>query len=191
MTIGNRKSPILFWLVVLFGSLAFVTVIVAAPILVADNHRTSAAIIYGAFSKICHQKPERSFFLLGHPLAVCSRCIGLYVGFSISLLVYPFIRSLRTTTAPDRKWLFVAAVPMAVDIAVDVLGIWHNTHSSRFISGLILGGAAVFYVIPGISELALRIFRKSPPELPALLSLGQPDAITSAPSDYSAPHRRI
>ncbi len=191
MQIGNRKSPILFWLVLVFGSLLFLTLIAGAPLLRADNHGTVAAIIYGAFSKICHQRPERSFFLAGHPLAVCSRCTGIYVGAFLGLITYPLIRSLRITTAPDRKWLFVAAVPMVVDIAVDLLGIWHNTHSSRLISGLILGGAAVFYVMPGISELALRMFRNSPPELPVLLPLVRPDAITSAPSDYSAPHRRI
>jgi uncharacterized membrane protein len=189
LVIGNRKSPILFWLVVVFGSLVFLTLIFGAPLLLADNHRTSATIIYGAFSKICHQKPERSFFVLGSPLAVCSRCTGLYVGFTLTLVAYPLLRSLRTTTAPDRKWLFLAAVPMALDVAVDVLGIWHNTHSSRVISGLVLGAAGVFYVMPGISELALRVSR---PRLARVLTPVAPSGpIPSTPSDYSAPHRRI
>ena len=42
----------------------------------------AAALVYGAASWICHQRPERSFHIEGIQLPVCARCFGLYVGAS-------------------------------------------------------------------------------------------------------------
>jgi hypothetical protein len=50
----------------------------------------------------------------------------------------------------------------------------------------LLGGVAVFYVMPGISSLAAR--RKEPR---MTFTLASPESIASAPSDYSRPERRI
>ena len=42
--------------------------------------------MYAAFSSVCHQQPERCWWLLDHPLAVCVRCLGFYVGAIAALL---------------------------------------------------------------------------------------------------------
>jgi hypothetical protein len=39
-----------------------------------------AFVLYAAGSLICHQRPERSFHLLGTQLPVCARCMGIYAG---------------------------------------------------------------------------------------------------------------
>jgi len=130
-----------------------------------------------------------------HKFAVCARCTGLYVGFALATLFYPLVRSLRRTEAPPRKWLFVAAAPLAIDFSLTFFGIWENTHSSRFITGALLGAVAVFYVMPGLVDLSLRDWGKKskariepePAASPAMFS----SRVSSAPSDYSAPHRRI
>ncbi len=36
-------------------------------------------------SAACHQQPDRSFWLLGYPMALCSRCLGVYLGFFVYL----------------------------------------------------------------------------------------------------------
>ena len=134
-------------------ALLLVASIFGAPLAVANNHPSWAAVVYQAFSYVCHQLPERSFHLLGHPLAVCSRCTGLYSGFAIASLMYPLVRSLSRTDTPPRRWLLLAAVPMAVDVGLDVIGVWRNTYYSRLATGLILGSIAAFYVIPGMIDL--------------------------------------
>jgi len=170
----------------------FVALIVIAPLAAATGHNGIAAGIYHAFGKICHQLPERSFFIDGHKLAVCSRCTGVYFGFLFTFLVYPLVRSLRRTSTPDRKWLFLAALPLAIDFSLTFLGIWENTHTSRLLTGLLLGSVAVFYVVPGIMDLSLRALQNRQPRAPRpTFTLASPEAIGSAPSDYSAPERRI
>jgi len=53
--------------------------IVAAPALLSIARPESAAL-YAAFAPLCHQAAERSWTVLGYPLAVCIRCFGIYCG---------------------------------------------------------------------------------------------------------------
>jgi len=75
------------------------------------------------------------------------------VGFAAASLGYPLVRSLKRTDTPARRWLLLAAGPMAIDVGLDMLGVWKNTHLSRLITGLLLGSVAAFYVIPGLIDL--------------------------------------
>ena len=119
-------------------------------------------VLYRSFGVVCHQLPERAFHVAGHPLAVCARCWGLYLGALAGLLAYPLARSLARTDAPWRGWLFLAAAPTSVDFLLGVTGLWENTHASRLWTALPLGAAAAFYVSPAMIELSLRAPLRSP-----------------------------
>jgi uncharacterized membrane protein len=187
--ISNRR-PRIFWFALATGAMLILALVVGAPLARASNHGLLSLALYKGFSAVCHQIPERSFYIAGYPFAVCARCTGLYVGFTGALLIYPLVVSLKRTYAPARKWLLLAAIPLLVDVALNFFGIWENTHTSRFITGALLGAVAVFYVMPGISDLALRGFQFSSGKKIPTATLS-PDPIPAAPSDYSAPHRRI
>ena len=188
----QKRRALTFWWVSALVALAILGLIVVAPVAAAGGHSTMARGIYGAFAMLCHQLPERSYFIEGHQFAVCSRCTGVYAGFTLTLLLYPLIRSLRNTVTPPPKWLLLAAVPLAIDVSVNFFDFWQNTHTSRLLTGAILGGAAVFYVMPGIIDLSQRYFKKTRTNEPrATFTLASPESVASAPSDYSAPERRI
>ena len=193
----SNRRPLAMWLIAAAGSLAVMSLILGAPLAMDAGHPFVGLTIYKSFSYVCHQIPERSFFIFGHQFAVCARCTGLYAGFTVATVCYPLVRSLRQIEAPPRKWLFIAAAPLAIDFALGYLGIWANTHSSRFATGALLGAVAVFYVMPGLMDLSLREWgtkkkvstvvppRQAPPA-PMF-----PQSTVAATSDYSAPHRRI
>jgi uncharacterized membrane protein len=187
----NRR-PMVFWLISALTVSALVALIVIAPLAAAGGHSDVAQGIYRAFGTLCHQLPERSFYIGGHKLAVCSRCTGLYAGFAFTLLLYPLIRSLRNAITPRPIFLLFAAIPLAIDFSLTFLGVWENTHTSRLLTGTLLGSAAVFYVMPGLIELSLRS-QSTCAGAPAAVTftLASPESIASAPSDYSAPERRI
>ena len=169
--------------------LLLVSLIIVAPVAAASGHAELAHGIYGAFGALCHQIPERSYFIAGHKFAVCSRCTGLYAGFAFTLLLYPLLRSLKTTITPPRILLVLAAIPLLIDFSVTFFGFWENTHTSRLLTGALLGSTTVFYVMPGIVDLSLRHSRTVRPKM--TFTLASPERIASAPSDYSAPERRI
>ncbi len=188
---GSNRWAIVMWLAVATLSLLFVTTIIAAPMAAAAHYQAFARTIYKAFSHLCHQLPERSFFLHEHPFAVCARCTGIYAGFAAAALVYPLVKPLRQTETPARKWLFLAAAPLAIDWSIEFFGIANNTHTSRFLTGALLGATAVFFVLPGLIELTLRDWRKRDPSPKAMPLTTTGLSNGNAPSDYSAPHRRI
>ena len=184
------RRPLVFWLVSALVVAAIVSLVVIAPIAAASGHNEVAEGIYRAFGIFCHQRPERSYYIEGHKLAVCSRCTGLYAGFAFTLLIYPLLRSLRSAATPPRSFLFLAALPLVIDFGLTFLGIWENTHTSRLLTGALLGSVAVFYVMPGIVDLSLRGLQLNTSPRPTF-TLASPESIAAAPSDYSAPERRI
>ncbi len=184
------------WFLVAAGVVILLGLIVGAPLAQASNHPFFAFSIYEAFSHLCHQAPGRSFFIASQPFAVCARCTGVYAGFAAATLMYPLLISLRRINTPERIWLLIAAAPLAIDFALGFLGIWENTHFSRFSTGALLGAALVFYILPGLVELSLRwrsyISRTAPAKMSQTAYPGATgEQIAAAPSDYSAPLRRI
>lgn len=193
---GTDRRPLIIWSLVVVGALSFVGLLVAAPLAQANGLQWFSFAVHEAFGHVCHQTPERSFYIAAYPLAVCARCTGLYLGFAAGVVFYPVIRSLKRTHAPERKWLFIAASPLAIDFAVGFLGIWENTGFSRFSTGAILGAATVFFVIPGLVHLSQnpRLFAGRPAEKresQAAYSPAIPEQVAPSQSDYSAPLRRI
>jgi uncharacterized membrane protein len=133
--------------------------IAGAPLLQA-GHPAVASKIYGVFSFLCHQIPERSFHIAGRPFAVCSRCTGLYAGFALATLTYPFFHSLRKTDTPRIVWLFASALPLAIDFSLTYFGIWQNNHFTRFTTGALFGAVAAIFVLPGVIELSMSLARR-------------------------------
>lgn len=156
----RTRAGLLAWGITLLAASLFVALILLAPLLRARGAMAWSQIIYMALGSLCHQMPERSFQFEGFPLAVCARCWGLYVGALAGLLLYPFVRSLSRTDAPPRAWLFLAALPSALDFLLGISGAWENTHASRFLTALLLGGVAAFYVVPGLVDLSSQSFRQ-------------------------------
>jgi uncharacterized membrane protein len=190
------RRPLVTWMLLVGGTLVFVGLLFAAPLAQVNEWRWLSLAVYRAFGHVCHQIPERSFYIVGYPLAVCARCTGLYVGFAGVLVSYPLLTSLRRTHTPERKWLFIAAAPLGIDFALDLVDIWRNTHTSRFLTGAFLGAISVLFILPGFVQLSMyqsilgprRGKQSDPRGLPSTVPSKE---IVAAPSDYSAPLRRI
>ncbi len=93
------------------------------------------------FADLCHQQPDRSFWLNGQPMAVCSRCFGLYSGLFMGLIAIPFLGKILIRLNA-KKVLLITFILNIVDVAGDLSGLWQNTHLSRFTTGFLLGTTA-------------------------------------------------
>jgi uncharacterized membrane protein len=151
------------WLGITAVAFLLIGLIIAAPLAADRGSLHLASSIYHAFGYLCHQLPERSFHLAGHKFAVCSRCTGLYAGFALAALVYPLTKSLNNTDTPSRWWLVLAALPLGIDFGLGYFNIWHNTHASRFITGVLLSGVAAFFIVPGLLELSRSVMNRFKP----------------------------
>ena len=168
LTTRDSRIYIVVWSLVASVALVIVITTIAAPVALASGHAGFSEVIYQAFSYLCHQIPERSFHLGGHPLAVCSRCTGLYAGFAVATLVLPLVRSLKRTETPHVIWLLLSVVPLAIDFGLTYLGIWENNHFTRVTTGALFGAVAAIYVVPGLIELSATVRQRFKSEPPAV-----------------------
>ncbi|XRO77580.1 DUF2085 domain-containing protein [Methanocaldococcus sp. 10A] len=104
--------------------------------------------IYTIYSPICHQLPQRSYFIFNHKMAVCARCFGIYTGVLIGMLIYPFIKKLNDSKLPHKKYLIISLIPMAIDGTTQLIGLRESFNELRFITGFIAGFVSVFYMLP-------------------------------------------
>ncbi|HKO35475.1 MAG TPA: DUF2085 domain-containing protein [Pyrinomonadaceae bacterium] len=155
------SAAFVVWLFIAITGTAILIAVIVAPIVQAQGHSRFAGAIYQAFSYLCHQIPERSFHLAGHPFAVCSRCTGLYAGFAFATLALPLARSLKRTDTPHVIWLLLSGVPLAIDFGLTYFGVWQNNHFTRVTTGALFGAVAALYVVPGLIELSVNVQRRS------------------------------
>ncbi|OLE50751.1 MAG: hypothetical protein AUG51_26745 [Acidobacteria bacterium 13_1_20CM_3_53_8] len=149
-----RGKALVVWGVVAVGVLSVLALVFLAPVALAHGYSFLALSIYQGFRYVCHQIPERSFYVAGHPLAVCARCTGIYAGLAAGVIIYPLVRSIGKIETPRREWLLLALVPMTVDFSLTFFGVWQNTHLSRFLTGALFGSVAALYIVPGLIDLA-------------------------------------
>jgi Predicted membrane protein (DUF2085) len=109
-------------------------------------------------SLVCHQRPERSFHLLGVQMPVCARCLGIYAGAAAAaalLWLFSDRRSqlLRHESAISwpgfgvaRHALLVSAIPIAATLAYEWTTGDTPANWIRAVSGLSLGAAVAWIV---------------------------------------------
>ncbi|MGE5682144.1 MAG: DUF2085 domain-containing protein, partial [Bacillota bacterium] len=96
------------------------------------------------YSHVCHQISEKTIFIFGRPLLVCSRCFGIYAGLfaaSFVSLFFPFRIGLQ------KKYLIFAGIPMLLDVILYSVKIYNYSKITAFITGLLLGSAGFFYIL--------------------------------------------
>jgi uncharacterized membrane protein len=120
--------------------------------------------LFATGSVICHQLPERSFFVDGWQLPVCARCTGLYLSGAAGLagwLAVKLLRGWRPQTLPPAsaprntsggaitgpaRWamalLLIAAAPTVVSYLTGVLGLWDGSNLTRAVLAVPLGVVA-------------------------------------------------
>lgn len=130
------------------------------------------AFIFAVGSVICHQLPERSFFLDGRQLPVCARCAGLYLSGAAGLAGWwaaKWLRGWRPQPLPPAsapwaaagpaRWtmglLLIVATPTVVSYLTGVLGVWDGSNVTRAVLAVPLGVVAGA-VVAAVSTKDLR-----------------------------------
>lgn len=135
-----------------------IALVVAAPITAAAGG-FAAPLLYELFAPVCHQIAERSFHLSGHPLAVCHRCLGFYLGFTLGLMVLPLVRPIRDWLLDEPRRLLFFLAPTAIDWLLPF-----NTPTSRFATALLAAAPIAVLVWAAIGQLVGRLPQHQPEE---------------------------
>ena len=150
------------YLSVLILAVLWCAAIGAAPLFVSWSGAWLPAgeFLYRFFHPICHQLGEKSPHLFGGPLAVCTRCSAIYIGFLCGVLVFPIAH--RRIRWSSRTILGVALLPMVVDVTCGILGLHEATGLTRMITGGFFGALVPLVVLPVLMDAVLEIVSPSP-----------------------------
>ena len=137
-----------------------VLALVFAPPLLAAAGWPYAELLRWLAHPVCHQLAERSFHVLGAPVAVCQRCTGIYVGFALGVALWPRLPSAVRWLADHPRTLVFFLLPVGVDWALD------NTVVSRFATGAVAGFPAALPMLMAIDCFAGK--HRAPAKQPAI-----------------------
>jgi uncharacterized membrane protein len=122
------------------------------PVLIRFGFPSMADGLYDLFSAACQQRPTRTFWMAGYPLALCSRCMGVYSGIAISSLLCLNRDAFRVSVG-----LIVGLVLFAVG---EKLAEWSGCvadNTVRFVAGLALGESLFLLVHFLVGKIMMRV----------------------------------
>jgi uncharacterized membrane protein len=112
------------------------------------------AFVYAAASRVCHQRPERSFETRGTAWPVCARCSGLYLAAPIGAFLGWAGR--RRLGNPAWRRLAVAAMPTAATIVLEWAGA-PMSNALRAVAAAPAGAIAAWMVVATAASPRRRI----------------------------------
>jgi uncharacterized membrane protein len=167
---GRARDVVLFldrctlWLSVhwlgLFNTLAglYVGLPVMAPVLDWLGLSGLAEMIYSVYSYLCHQLPQRSFFVVGHQVAICQRDVSIYGSIFIAGLAY---------AVTGRRWrplpwwgLALTILPTLTDGSVQLFGSYESTWYVRVLTGALVGVGTVWFLYPRFERVFVGVNRQ-------------------------------
>lgn len=90
----------------------------------------------------CHQIAERSFFLNGNEMPVCSRDLGIFVGAVVGLGI-----SFLWTRKPSLYLVALLVVPIIIEGGWQAISDYESFNALRFLTGILAGVALALFLI--------------------------------------------
>ena len=63
-----------------------------SPLAKASGHPLIGEFLFRIYTPLCHQLPERSFFVCGHQVGFCHRCAAMYSSIVVAGLLFGLLR---------------------------------------------------------------------------------------------------
>jgi uncharacterized membrane protein len=143
------------WLAVL-NLIAAGTVVgaLATPVLREAGLADPAAVVERAYRWICPQRPDHSFFLLGHQVPLEQRMLAMAAAQFVGGLLYAKARG----HLPPLDWrlLVVGFLPATLDVVSQMLGWRESTGLLRTFTGWLFSLALVLWAYPLIDRALAR-----------------------------------
>lgn len=107
---------------------------------------------------LCHQMPERSFFVVSYQFPLCFRCTGLLLG----TLIFMALIYARRTLALGLALLLTA--PMVIDVGLQAMLGWQGHIAARLLTGIGAGAglpAMMLLIIASLTDKSRASFQNN------------------------------
>lgn len=149
-----------------------------APVMMDAGWELPAKVIYIVYRPLCHQRPERSYFVggpqavyseeelaaagvdvrplsrdigndtVGWKVAFCERDVAIYGAIFLAGLAYSVLRRWRGNWLMPFRYYLVFLVPMGVDGLLQLFGVYESNWILRTLTGAFFGVGSVLFAYP-------------------------------------------
>jgi uncharacterized membrane protein len=152
------------WLLIVnAGAILYAGLPWLSPLAKAAGYPLAGELLFRLYTPLCHQIPERSFFVCGHQVGFCHRCTAMYTAIVAAGLLFGLLRRrMRPTSLKAGGWLLL---PMLLDggthLINDALGLGFRGGGDaigtpnfwlRMITGVLVGVAALVVFFPRVER---------------------------------------
>lgn len=95
----------------------------------------------------CHQIPERSFFIAGHPFPLCARCTGILAG----MVIFPLFLLFKVEIPCFLSLLFI--FPLVFDGGIQLIFCIMSNNIRRFLTGIFFALGFLSLVMTGVKAV--------------------------------------
>lgn len=134
-----------------------------SPLARAAGYERIGRLLFLLYRSLCHQLPERSFYVFGYQVAYCHRCTAMYTSILAAGLLFGALRRRITPAPPGIGWLLL--LPILLDggthLMDDVLkigfrgggdGVGSLNFMLRMLTGLLVGVAVLVTLYPRLER---------------------------------------
>ena len=121
------------------------------PMLRANGQRVAADALRGFLHLNCHQLVQRCLYVGALPMALCARCEAIYVSWVLGAIAITVARRPLMRVFGWRVLMLVGCalmVPMLLDAAPQLFGLWESTNARRVSTGALAGVGVVLVLYP-------------------------------------------
>ncbi len=130
----------LFATVVFPASVVFVAAVWSPPLMYSTMAEWMESWQTALFSHVCHQQIDRSYLIRGIPLAVCTRCTGMYSGLFLGMALFSNFSAFVAHSKRYITLVFLAGFLMLVtDGFANMFSLWQTCDVARSLTGLLWG----------------------------------------------------
>lgn len=102
---------------------------------------------------MCHQRPDRSFFIRGKQFPLCARCTGILIGYFLGIF------TAICTGCSNYCFYLILLLPMVIDGVLQLKFKKESNNIRRVITG-ILGGIGIIYLFVCVHMFTCRLVRE-------------------------------
>jgi uncharacterized membrane protein len=119
----------------------------SGAVLTIDNQDQFAGLnplawtVYSFGDLNCHQLKDRSFFLNGNQMPMCSRDTGMFIGLFAGALAISF-----ASLSMRKRWLLIGLLPMIIDGGLQATSGYTSDNVVRVVTGAIAGAAVAMFI---------------------------------------------
>jgi uncharacterized membrane protein len=145
------------------GALLYAGLPWLSPLAKASGHPLIGELLFRLYTPLCHQLPERSFFVCGHQVGFCHRCVAMYTSIAVAGLLFGLLR--RRIRPVSLKIGGLLLLPILIDglthMADDLTGIGFRGGGDaigtpnfwlRMITGGLVGFAVLLALYPRVER---------------------------------------